>query len=608
MLKYFFLLTFLLLLLFPKLVIAETDVFQPVTTSYSDTYLLNDSRDIQVEREIKLTNQTDKYYVSEYVLNFSDTADLETMKVYEDGKPTEIQRNGNEVRIKFALISVGKNKQKTLKFIFNLKKYLLQFGEYRELIIPIKETLKDKSLVEFKIKVLAPITYPDIGISKPTIITIEKGIYEWSNLEKENISTVSLAFGKTANYKVVLKYYLENTETVRKRVAIPLVPDGVYQKIFLTKINPMPETVYLDSDDNYLAGFLLLPKQKQEVTFEAVVSLSNKARSEVLNYQKNHYFGDKLSRYLTAEKYWKLTDIKLPSIKRAQEVYGLVVDKLNYSEERVNESLTRMGAEWAWKNPNSSVCMEFSDLFIGIAREKGIPAREVVGYAVSNENDLPSSFLGDVLHAWPEYFDTLREHWQPVDPTWGKTSGLDYYFNMDLNHISFVYHGKDTTYPLPPGVYKRKKEAKDISVYPVNTLPVDSNKITVTYLNPKNLKMGPESKLLFTIKSKSNVFIYNSRLQLVVMINNHSYKSKSKILDVIVPMEEKQEEFVVDLPLKAKAKEYKILLLINDNVIWEKNLVFPKNNILTIVENEYLVILVSVVFIIFIYIWKKRRT
>ncbi|NCC70435.1 hypothetical protein EOM09_02540, partial [bacterium] len=38
--------------------------------------------------------------------------------------------------------------------------------------------------------------------------------------------------------------------------------------------------------------------------------------------------------------------------------------------------------------PNSSICTDFTDLFITLARAKGIPAREVQGFAYTNNSKI----------------------------------------------------------------------------------------------------------------------------------------------------------------------------------------------------------------------------
>ena len=99
------------------------------------------------------------------------------------------------------------------------------------------------------------------------------------------------------------------------------------------------------------------------------------------------------------------------------------------------------------------LCTEFTDLFITLARAAGIPAREINGYAYTTDTRLrPLSLVTDVLHAWPQYWDTSREVWVSVDPTWAKTTGgVDYFHKLDFNHFAFAIHGQADDTPVFTG-------------------------------------------------------------------------------------------------------------------------------------------------------------
>src|SRR5690606_24493931 len=108
------------------------------------------------------------------------------------------------------------------------------------------------------------------------------------------------------------------------------------------------------------------------------------------------------------------------------------------------EFVDRKGAQETLATKKARGCMEFTDLFIATARSMGIPARELNGYALSNtESTKPISInfkSGDLLHAWPEFYDPAYG-WIPIDPTWGNTSGIDYFTKLDTNHFVFVIKG-----------------------------------------------------------------------------------------------------------------------------------------------------------------------
>lgn len=139
------------------------------------------------------------------------------------------------------------------------------------------------------------------------------------------------------------------------------------------------------------------------------------------------------------------------------EIYRYAVDTLTYNYGRLNTSITRLGAQQALQYPDQAVCTEYSDVFISLAREKGLYTREIQGYGFSNDQELrPLSVNADILHSWPEYFDDAKQLWIQTDPTWEDTSGIDYFNSFDLNHVVFAIHGKNPTFPIPQAVTKRK--------------------------------------------------------------------------------------------------------------------------------------------------------
>ena len=156
-------------------------------------------------------------------------------------------------------------------------------------------------------------------------------------------------------------------------------------------------------------------------------------------------------------------------LKTPQAIYDYVVKTLTYDYTRsTSTNETRIGAKEILSRPENAVCLEFTDLFIALARAAQIPAREVDGYAFTdNEAERPLSLIPDILHAWPEYYDDHKKAWVMVDPTWGNTTnGMDYFSTFDLSHIAFVIKGTDSTYPVPAGGYKisEKNTERDVTV------------------------------------------------------------------------------------------------------------------------------------------------
>ncbi|HRN96482.1 MAG TPA: transglutaminase family protein, partial [Candidatus Levybacteria bacterium] len=175
-------------------------------------------------------------------------------------------------------------------------------------------------------------------------------------------------------------------------------------------------------------------------------------------------------KYLVPQQYWELqsNEVKdaIKDLESPRDIYEYVVKTLSYNYDKVTGDNTRIGAKDTLKNPTNAVCLEFTDLFVALARAKGIPARSIEGYAhTENDRLRPLSLVKDVLHAWPEYYDDKKKAWVMVDPTWGNTTGgTDYFDVFDFDHIVFVKKGLDSKYPIPAGGYKFEADTKDIDL------------------------------------------------------------------------------------------------------------------------------------------------
>ena len=112
-------------------------------------------------------------------------------------------------------------------------------------------------------------------------------------------------------------------------------------------------------------------------------------------------------------------------------------------------------------------CQEFTDLFIALARQKGIPARRILGYAYSNNEELrPVKLQTDILHTWPEYYNYETESWVQIDPTWGDTTGgIDYFNKFDLNHLILAINGVSSSLPYPAGSYLANEDERERKIF-----------------------------------------------------------------------------------------------------------------------------------------------
>lgn len=439
------------------------------STDYDVTYTVNEKANTKVDLSGTLTNLTDKYYASSYSVQvgFKDIKNLSASD--SDGviipKVTNSSK-GTTITLTFNRNVVGLNNKLNFKISFDTPEVARNNLNTWDVNIPGISQESDFS--SFNVTVNYPSFLKGPTYIKPAILG--NNIKTTSNqliFTKESLgdSGISIAFGNHQIYKFNLIYHLENKNLYPISTEIALPPDTNYQKIIIDKINPSPVNVIIDKDGNWLAKYLLRPSQ--------YIDIKVLGKAKIFLTPTQEYLDPLLAKeYTKQNQYWEAENVKIKELakelKTPYAIYQYVSKTLAYDFSRVESNSPRLGAVGALSNLNSAVCLEFTDLFIAIARAAGIPAREVNGFAYSsNRFQRPLSFVKDILHAWPEYYDYDKKTWIMVDPTWANTTGgVDYFNILDFDHIAFVIKGLNSNYPVPAGGYKLStdKNEKDVDV------------------------------------------------------------------------------------------------------------------------------------------------
>lgn len=455
-----FLSFFLLFLIFPNSAWAQN-----FSTDYSVTYQVLQNTRTNVSFDVTLTNQTEQYYASSYSIQvgFSDIQNLIasdsqgaiTPKLTKTGK-------GHSIELTFNDKITGFGNKLNFDISFDTSEIAQNLGTVWEVNIPGLSNQNDFS--SFNVNVL----YPS-SLGRPTFIKPNNS-YNSSpgriSFNKSNLTGgISMAFGEFQIYDFDLSYHIGNKNLFPIRTEIALPPTTNYQDVLIDEISPKPENVKIDPDGNWLAEYRLMPSQEMDIQVLGRAKIYLTPKQESLAEED-------FAKYLVQEPYWQVNDVKIKELanklKTPREIYQYVVDTLTYDFSRVINNSGRAGALGVLSVPASAVCLEFVDLFVAIARAAGIPAREIDGYAnTRNPTERPLSLVKDILHAWPEYYDTEKKTWIMIDPTWGNTTGgVDYFDVLDFDHFAFVKKGLDSEYPVPAGGYKLAQDAgsKDVNV------------------------------------------------------------------------------------------------------------------------------------------------
>ncbi len=542
--------------LLPGLVNAENDY----KTDYIAEYELNKSGDSKVKLSIKVTNLRSDIHVSEFALTFPSSFEIRSLAAYDDAGVVAVKREKDDQIQKLTLIfnqpSTGKGSINNLRLEFVQRKLFTVAGNIWEVMLPV---IDDSRATNYAIIV----TVPDergknvVSIAKPTPSRILGNKIIWDNVDTQ---TVYAVFGESQFFSYNLNYAIKNDRFVARDFDIAIPPETLYQKVYIDEILPIPDKAYLDEDGNYLLRFSVAGNETKKVLVKGFAQVFSKPQKNLMQTIRN-ISSEQKSYLLSESRFWKLGENTqrqdLKTLKTPLDIYNYVTSNLNYDFSRVKKTVDRLGAEAILKSPNKAICMEFTDLFVSLARQKGIMAREIQGYGFSQDTRLrPLSLVSDVLHSWPEYFDEEKKLWIPVDPTWANTSGIDYFNSFDLNHIVFAIHGRDSVYPLPAGMYK-VDGSKDVSIDVVSQLPQDNISVEINEDFRQKIISGNKYMATIDIANNGNVFIKNAEVKLE---SQHvSFDPKSITIDILAPFQTNGYKITYAAPASEQSDTIKIL-------------------------------------------------
>ncbi|HSW96306.1 MAG TPA: transglutaminase family protein [Candidatus Saccharimonadales bacterium] len=500
-------------------------------TAYNVTYSVNQTGMTHANFAVSLKNTTSDFYVSSYSLQVGFSA-IESVQA-SDGKGINpiIKKNkdGYLISLHFnkQVVGVGRLLQFTLSF--DTPDVAQRTGQIWEINIP--GIGKQANFSDFSVHVNVPPSFGKARFIKPEQVGNELDFTK----DQLGNSGISITFGQQQVYSFDLTYNLGNKNLFPLQTEIALPPTTNYQNVAIENINPAPSNVTRDKDGNWLAQYTLLPSKKIKVRVKGRVFVADTPTQEVVPQ-------DALAQYTQAQPYWQTRDTTIKQLadqlKTPEKIYDYVRTHLTYDFSRVTVDQKRLGGAYVAQHPQSAVCLEFTDLFVAIARAAGIPARSIDGFAYTqNTKERPTSLLvNDILHAWPEYYDQNSQTWNMVDPTWGNTTGgVDYFHVLDFDHVAFSIRGMNSSYPVPAGGYKLEgqENEKDVQVTFATDTKLPDPKISIVENLPKETIAGLPIQSDVTIANVGETAV--SQQQITVTTEGISPKEQQVIIQAIPP-------------------------------------------------------------------------
>lgn len=541
------------LLMLPSQILAQSaDNSNDFETSLQTTYDVQENGTTTVTQTFSIKNLQPTTYLKEYSLSTS-FPQLQNIAANSNNKPITPDVTNDHSKTKIVLSFpdqvVGQGKVRTFQIKYDIPNMAVVAGQVMEVQIPpVTSQIPYKSHI---VTLKTPLKFGRAVRVKPnptaTDVDLPNGRLT-TTFDQTNPQAISAFYGDKQFYTMTLRYNLENNTTSTGLAQIALPPDTSFQKVSYESLDPPTNDLKRDEDGNWLATYQLPANTTQTVYLQTRVMVTLDPNNSVPVTQPASFNTED-------KKYWETGNGEIKKIidgkGTVKELYDYVVDTLHYSYDEVEKNSInhRLGAVEALHSPTQAVCQEFTDLFITLARAKGVPARRLTGYAYTQNSSLrPLSLESDILHAWPEYFNYDKNVWQPVDPTWESTTGgVDYFDQFDLNHVVFAINGKSSTTPYPAGSYKGTDlTTKDVVSEFATNFPTSTLNLDVQVHPVKMLGVNIPGKYILSITNKTGQAWYDVKVVFTNPNPNSLKLSKTEIyLPVVLPFQTVQQPFSV---------------------------------------------------------------
>jgi hypothetical protein len=449
--------------------------------SKSIYYHLNSQGLATVEESVELQNNLSQIYPTQYSLTLTGlnisqvSANDDQGNIFQSLTPNPAS-NSTAINLKFNQPAIGKGKITSFKLRYQITDLAKIKGNTWEIVIPSAET----GITISSLKLAVPKAFGPVAFASVNFTTQDKADLQELTISPKTNDKILIAFGQHQLFNFTLTYQLTNQESNSSQIKIPLPPDTGHQRVFFTNITPQPLNITADPDGNWLATYLLQGHSQITVL----------AKGQVETFSQIFPVSTPLPEHIQSQAIWPIDNPQIQAVaatlKNPKHIYDYVVSRLTYNYNLI-KTPQRRGALPALTDPTNSLCTEFTDLFVTLARAKAIPAREIEGYALTTDAKIkPVNHSSDILHAWPQYYDQVRQSWVDIDPTWAKTTnGVDYFSDIDLNHVTLVIHGLDShNPPAPTSHFSLASEKTPATSLPPTLKFSDNSSQSLTLYNP----------------------------------------------------------------------------------------------------------------------------
>ncbi|MEM0437666.1 MAG: transglutaminase-like domain-containing protein [Candidatus Micrarchaeia archaeon] len=282
---------------------------------------------------------------------------------------------------------------------------------------------------------------------------------------------------------------------VQLNISIP--QETAYQAVRVDA--PAHSTITTNRDNTVIA--IGSGPEKARVFNYRVVSYTNTSARHTSALPKSYSAGSAYAKYMQESAHIVISDEIGQQARNITRHYTEDIDKVAALAVWVNKNM-RYDISLVGGNRTSldayrdreGVCVDYTNLFIAMARSLGYPSRSVLGYVYSPD-------YGWQLHAWAEVY--IGE-WVGVDPTWLEAGYID------ATHIP-MHFSEDTEYIQYANAYVTDRDA-DIIWSGRGSLGQEAEGITIQEFKvsempytvlppPPNLTSGSTAAIILNVNS-----------------------------------------------------------------------------------------------------------
>ncbi|MBD3362924.1 hypothetical protein GF362_04350 [Candidatus Dojkabacteria bacterium] len=458
------------------LFLSITSTSAKIRVNIERTYEVTDDLEMKVTEKQSIRNNLEKLYIpGEETVDFSILAfridDPNTLKILEEALETvKVTENGeakdfnSKIEDSIAKISFpygrdlyfGESREFTLEYTHPslvyqngalIDVYIHGFEKNFEF-----ETSNTKMIYSTKLIIPSSID-KEVNFINPEPKNTERALdYTLYSFDQESLvdAYIWLQLGTYQIYDFKITQYADATEEkltgLKNRFELVIPKDfsvgEIKQEVFLSSIDPEPTAIFEDEEGNLFAEFEFLSNENHEIIIDGYAYIE---KTEEFDFEKEvGSLGDiedgLVQKYTKPAEYWEVNSepiqVKAEKLKKdsdntfqiVKNIYEYIVDTIDYDEVKRFGLNERQGALKTLLG-GSAVCMEYSDLFISLARASNIPARAVFGYGydsrMSSDKQEP--------HQWVQVYMPGVDEWIDVDVTWGESGEI--IIGGDLNHF-----------------------------------------------------------------------------------------------------------------------------------------------------------------------------